>query len=169
MYSYEDRMRAVELYIKLGQRVRPTIRQLGYPTKNALKGWYQEGTLAHPGYPQRSRRRTAPVPAEPRRGIGCKWCRRSNDAVHPSRWISAYRNDKRLVELTDQLLTAENALQRSRAKDAQFGDSRDIAMSRRRSSFNLWRDVCSAARCRCRLEGDTQTLLATSSSEGHFG
>jgi len=30
MYSYEDRIRAVELYIKLGKRVRPTIRQLGH-------------------------------------------------------------------------------------------------------------------------------------------
>ena len=39
MYSYEDRIRAVELYIKLGKRVRATIRQLGYPTKNAFKGW----------------------------------------------------------------------------------------------------------------------------------
>ncbi|RYD77721.1 MAG: IS3 family transposase [Verrucomicrobiaceae bacterium] len=42
MYSYEDRIRAVELYIKLGKRVRPTVRQLGYPTKNALKGWCRE-------------------------------------------------------------------------------------------------------------------------------
>ena len=42
MYSYEDRIRAVELYIKLGKSVRPTIRQLGYPTKNSLKGWYNE-------------------------------------------------------------------------------------------------------------------------------
>lgn len=42
MYSYEDRIRAVELYIKLGKRTSPTIRQLGYPTKNALKGWYRE-------------------------------------------------------------------------------------------------------------------------------
>jgi len=42
MYSYEDRIRAVELYIKLGKRVRPTIRQLGYPTRNSLKGWYNE-------------------------------------------------------------------------------------------------------------------------------
>lgn len=42
MYSYDDRIRAVELYIKLGKRVRPAIRQLGYPTKNALKGWYRE-------------------------------------------------------------------------------------------------------------------------------
>lgn len=41
MYSYADRIRAVELYIKLDLRVRATIRQLGYPTKNALKGWYQ--------------------------------------------------------------------------------------------------------------------------------
>ncbi|MBF2718240.1 hypothetical protein GOZ80_25950 [Agrobacterium vitis] len=38
MYSYEDRIRALELYIKLGKRVRATIRQMGYPTKNALKG-----------------------------------------------------------------------------------------------------------------------------------
>lgn len=29
MYSYEVRIRAVELYIKLGRRVRPTIWQLG--------------------------------------------------------------------------------------------------------------------------------------------
>ncbi|WP_211445261.1 IS3 family transposase [Collimonas humicola] len=42
MYSYEDRIRAVRLYIKLGKRVAATIHQLGYPTKNALKGWYRE-------------------------------------------------------------------------------------------------------------------------------
>jgi transposase-like protein len=42
MYSYEDKIRAVELYIKLGKRMRATVRQLGYPTKNALKGWYRE-------------------------------------------------------------------------------------------------------------------------------
>jgi transposase InsO family protein/transposase-like protein len=41
MYSYEDRLRAVQLYIKLGKQVRLTIRQLGYPTKNALKSWYR--------------------------------------------------------------------------------------------------------------------------------
>ena len=29
MYSYEDRLRAVQLYIKLGKRVGVTIRQLG--------------------------------------------------------------------------------------------------------------------------------------------
>uniref|UniRef100_UPI0005687A01 transposase n=1 Tax=Rhizobium sp. PDO1-076 TaxID=1125979 RepID=UPI0005687A01 len=37
-----DKIRAVELYIKLGKRVRATIRQLGNPTKNALKGWRRE-------------------------------------------------------------------------------------------------------------------------------
>jgi hypothetical protein len=36
MYSYEDRIRAVELYIKLGKRVRPTIRQLGYAERAPL-------------------------------------------------------------------------------------------------------------------------------------
>lgn len=47
MYSYEDRVRAVELYIKLGKRVRATILQLGYPTKNALKGWHREYEKRH--------------------------------------------------------------------------------------------------------------------------
>ncbi len=42
MYSYEDRRRAVALYIRLGKRPKATIRQLGYPSKNALKGWYLE-------------------------------------------------------------------------------------------------------------------------------
>jgi putative transposase len=42
MYSYADRLKAVQLYIKLGKRVGITIRQLGYPTKNALKAWYCE-------------------------------------------------------------------------------------------------------------------------------
>ena len=42
MYSYEERMRAVKLYIKLGKRVQATICELGYPTKNALIGWHRE-------------------------------------------------------------------------------------------------------------------------------
>lgn len=42
MYSYEDRIRAVRLYIKCEKRTMSVIRQLGYPTKNALKAWYRE-------------------------------------------------------------------------------------------------------------------------------
>ena len=42
MYSCEERVRAVKLYIKLDKRISATIIQLGYPTKNALKTWYRE-------------------------------------------------------------------------------------------------------------------------------
>ena len=42
MYSHEDRLRAVQQYIKLDKRIGLTIRQLGYPTKNALKTWHRE-------------------------------------------------------------------------------------------------------------------------------
>lgn len=42
MYSFEERLRAVNLYLKFGKRCRATIRQLGYPTKNTLKAWYAE-------------------------------------------------------------------------------------------------------------------------------
>ena len=41
MYSYADRVQAVELFIKLGVRVAETIHQLGYPTENALKSWHR--------------------------------------------------------------------------------------------------------------------------------
>lgn len=41
MYSYEHEHRAVKLYIRLGKRADLTLRQLGYPKKNALKSWYR--------------------------------------------------------------------------------------------------------------------------------
>lgn len=34
MYSYADRLRAIELYSRLGQRLNAIIRQLGYLTDN---------------------------------------------------------------------------------------------------------------------------------------
>jgi transposase-like protein len=43
--SYDDRIRAVKLYIKLGKRIELTTKQLGYPTKNALKSWHKEYEL----------------------------------------------------------------------------------------------------------------------------
>ena len=42
MYSYEDRFLAVQLYIKLDKRIGLTMRQLGDPTRNALKTWHSE-------------------------------------------------------------------------------------------------------------------------------
>ncbi len=45
MYSYEDRMRAVALYIKLGKRAKATIRELGYPGRATLTAWVREASL----------------------------------------------------------------------------------------------------------------------------
>lgn len=62
MFSYEDRIRAVRLYLKLGKRLSATIRQLGYPTKNSLKAWHREYEQCHDlraGY-VRSRPRYSP-------------------------------------------------------------------------------------------------------------
>lgn len=42
MYSYEDRIRAVRLYLKLGKRIRATIRQLGCPTCTLNSSPYQK-------------------------------------------------------------------------------------------------------------------------------
>ncbi|WP_144022117.1 IS3 family transposase [Caballeronia sordidicola] len=41
MYSYEDRIRAVRLYIKLGKSLAATVRQLGYPSATGtLERWH---------------------------------------------------------------------------------------------------------------------------------
>lgn len=42
VHSYQHTILAVELYIKQGKRVGPTIRQRGHPTKNELKDWHRE-------------------------------------------------------------------------------------------------------------------------------
>lgn len=51
MYTYADRIRAVELYIRLRLRVMAMIRKLGYPMKNALKACY-EHYLKHQDLPE---------------------------------------------------------------------------------------------------------------------
>ena len=53
MYSLEDRLKAVHLYLKYHRKAAAVIRELGYPSRKALKQWVTEyeatGTL-HDGY-----------------------------------------------------------------------------------------------------------------------
>ncbi|NCU26715.1 IS3 family transposase [Candidatus Nomurabacteria bacterium] len=42
MYSYEDRIKAVELYIKYDQSAAATVQELGYPSYKMLIRWYKE-------------------------------------------------------------------------------------------------------------------------------
>ena len=42
MYSYEERMKAVMLYIQYDYKATVTIRELGYPSERMLRYWYNE-------------------------------------------------------------------------------------------------------------------------------
>ena len=42
MYTYEERLRAVKLYIKNGFSAAATVRELGYPGRKTLTLWYKE-------------------------------------------------------------------------------------------------------------------------------
>ena len=42
MYSYEDRKRAVELYIQYNLSAAAVIRELGHPDRHSLPKWYKE-------------------------------------------------------------------------------------------------------------------------------
>ena len=49
MYSFEEKMKAVNLYIKYHYKAAPVIRELGYPERHMLVKWYKQyedsGTL----------------------------------------------------------------------------------------------------------------------------
>lgn len=42
MYSYEERMRAVQLYIKYEHSLTAVMNELGYPSHQMLLRWYRE-------------------------------------------------------------------------------------------------------------------------------
>jgi len=42
MYSYTDRLKAVELYIKYDLNAAAVVHELGYPSRNMLRQWHQE-------------------------------------------------------------------------------------------------------------------------------
>ena len=42
MCSFEDRIRAVELYTKYGHSAADVIRELGYPNRGSLRNWFRE-------------------------------------------------------------------------------------------------------------------------------
>lgn len=45
MYSYEEREKAIELYIKYDKRACAVIRELEYPTPKKLKQWIRPVTI----------------------------------------------------------------------------------------------------------------------------
>ena len=42
MYSFEEKMRAVALYMKYHHKAAPVIRELGYPDRHMLVKWYKQ-------------------------------------------------------------------------------------------------------------------------------
>jgi putative transposase len=42
VFTYQQRIKAVELYIKYGLKAAATTRDLGYPTRRSLQSWYRE-------------------------------------------------------------------------------------------------------------------------------
>lgn len=137
MYSYEDRMRAVQLYIKLGKGISATLRQLGYPTKNSLKDWYREYERRHdlPTCYVRTKPRYSPEQkkvavehylshgrslAGTRRALGYP-CRATLSA-----WIDGYSPDARR-RIVGQAVTTPRSEQQKRAAVIDLCSRQDSA------------------------------------------
>lgn len=55
MYSQEDRLRAVKLYLELNNNAALTVRRLGYPDVTTLAYWVDEYQRNHSLHPRKSR------------------------------------------------------------------------------------------------------------------
>ena len=42
MYTYEDKMRAIELYLRYDRSAAAVINELGHPNRQTLRLWYME-------------------------------------------------------------------------------------------------------------------------------
>jgi len=116
-----DRLRTVQLSIKLGKRPSLTNRQLGSPTKNALKTWHHEyeqhldsptGDARPPRYSQAHKQRAAEHSLAHGRCIvaligarGWPWRERLRKRLRPARFrpqIAVQRRAKHLAVETNQ-------------------------------------------------------------------
>ncbi|TKR53264.1 hypothetical protein D7I39_21820 [Allopusillimonas ginsengisoli] len=107
MYSHEDRITAVRLYIKYGRRTATVIRELGYPSRKNLIRWVRIYE-ADGGLPERSRSKPRYTLEQKRFAVdhhfdhGCCLAQTCRDLGYPSRgylrsWIDELRPGTRQV------------------------------------------------------------------------
>ena len=98
MYSYSDRLKAIQLYIQYGQSAAATVRVLGYPSKKQLRRWYQSYTATNQ-ISSRKKRKPKYTSAERRQAVehyfrtGQCIARTVRDLGYPSKgWLRAWVN-----------------------------------------------------------------------------
>ncbi len=113
MYSYQDRIRAVQLYIKYGKRTAAVIRELGYPSRKNLLRWYRAYIEAG-DLPKRSRPKPRYTSEQKRAAVdyyfnhGCCLAGTRRALGYPSRGVLASWVDE-LRPGTRRVVTSTNA------------------------------------------------------------
>ena len=113
MYSYSDRLKAIEAYIQYGKSAATTVRALGYPSKKQLRRWYQ-GYLASGQVPLRKKRKPKYTVEERRRAVehyfrtGQCIARTVKELGYPNReWLRAWVNGETPVAVARRPNLAE--------------------------------------------------------------
>lgn len=113
MYSYSDRLKAIEAYIQYGKSAAATVRALGYPSKKQLRRWYQ-GYLASGQVPLRKKRKPKYTSEERRRAVehyfrtGQCIARTVRELGYPNReWLRAWVNGETPVAVARRPNLAE--------------------------------------------------------------
>ncbi|ABI56878.1 IS3 family transposase [Alkalilimnicola ehrlichii MLHE-1] len=107
MYSYEDRMRAVKLYIQYHRSAAATVRELGYPSKKNLRRWH-EAYMRTGDLPERSAPKPKYSPEQKQKAVqhylghGCCLARTRKALGYPSvgvlrEWVMEQNPGRRQV------------------------------------------------------------------------
>lgn len=141
MYSYEDRIKAVQLYIKYGKRTAPVIRELGYPSSKNLPRWYRKyieaGDLpkgyrrSHPRYTAEQKK----VAVDHYMNHGCSLAGTSRTLGFPcsevlATWIDELRPGMRVVVSSTNArapFSLEQKRQAASTLSSREGPAREIA------------------------------------------
>ncbi|MGE8454419.1 MAG: helix-turn-helix domain-containing protein, partial [Pseudomonadales bacterium] len=140
MYSYEDRIRAVKLYLKYGGKTATVVRELGYPSGKNLKRWvnlYQAlGDLPEHRRPRhRYTLEQKSVAVDHYFGHGCSLVGTRRALGYPStemlaRWIEELRpGSRRMVTSTNTSAPFASEQRRQAVTDlcARRGSAEEVA------------------------------------------
>jgi len=108
VYSLEDRMRAVELYLQYGYSPAAVRRELGYPTKNTVQQWAREfattGALHEWSHPHRPRH------SEEEKQTAIDYCLEHGRCMRRAVRSLGYPSEARLKEWLDEVLPERRGL-----------------------------------------------------------
>ena len=175
MYSYEDRKRAVELYIEYNHSAADVIHELGYPNRQSLRNWYKD-YLKHGEVRERTHEARFYSDEEKARAVG--FFLEHGRSVSLTLRALGYPSKQSLYEWVDEMAPGQRRISPPPAVRFTYGQKADavVTLATRKASAEEVAEPpgraaracargstsCSARRCPARCPTARTNRLATS-------